>query len=304
MGFPLINVPRYSRNALDIALLFLVCVLTACTTEQPTVDINDTRHSFGSEKADAALSDVIKKAQHGDSSAYVYLANSLCGELCLSFDKMGQKGVISEQLKRDSALGIKTNYARAYSYFLAAYIPFYREKIHDLERYLTKDQISYSKALANIWKSEKDEWDKKRKAGYETEEEKRMIYHFEDHSYIPFDHYLDDAKRGSSFTHLYIAKVYCGEVCFTPAPNANTQSRQLNAHMLKEINRHGILPDYKLAYAHFILADNFKVGYGFYRKMISPKLTEDELSEAKALARKWKKESREWNRSRGLEQPL
>lgn len=270
-------------------------------------------YSTGSPKADDKLAGFIISSRQGNFSAHDFLGDIICGQPCLAIEKEPSKNQkrIEYVLKEKDELEIRSNFVSAYAHYISAErlrksqnIRVKKQKSQFLEKHMSAHELQAAQSLANQWADREEHWISIAKA-----EEEKIVYDFgpaiPDHT---FEELLEATKRGSPSSHAEVAKVYCGDLCFGPfKPSIKRKYQEKINHSREIIRAHKIPPDYKLAYAHYILSDNDfdwglkrNMSYKKTRKVIAQKLSKAEIKEAESLAKKWKNEAIEYN----LKNPL
>jgi hypothetical protein len=110
--------------------------------------------------------------------------------------------------------------------------------------------------------------------------------------------YLNGAKYGNTHAHLYLAKLLCGDVCVKSdlrgLPEGTLKALQKRRELIKELD---IQPDFVRAYAHYMLADDFKSGFEGSRQKLEEHMNDTQIRTAKRLASAWKADAEGRNRS-------
>lgn len=106
--------------------------------------------------------------------------------------------------------------------------------------------------------------------------------------------YIEGAKHGSPFAHAYLGKVYCGEICLRPRPDANEDEKAMLKKYADSIKAFKVNTDYIKAYAHYSLSDNFKGNYSDFTDMLEKYITKEQVETAKKLVGIWKQQEEKY----------
>ncbi|MEZ5692022.1 MAG: hypothetical protein R3D71_10225 [Rickettsiales bacterium] len=109
--------------------------------------------------------------------------------------------------------------------------------------------------------------------------------------------YIEGAKMGNSDSHVALAEVFCGEVCFTPNDNLPDERKEKLLKAFKWRSSLGVKTSYVKAYAHFLLADNFKISYRKTRKSLEKHMTKEEIDKANSLTHIWQEREEKYRKS-------
>ncbi len=112
-----------------------------------------------------------------------------------------------------------------------------------------------------------------------SEDTKNMMYWYE-----------EAAKQGHAPAHSMLAYFFSGKLGIDYTKVNNPKYKEYVKRHIENLEKHQVPIDYVKAYAHYLLAENMKSGYGGSRKVLAKNMTQEQVEDAKNAAKNWEQQ--------------